>query len=339
MLNDVWLDVRTRVHEQSIHQSANEIQREMQRVGQDSAESYSKGWARGIERETTNIVNAQKKAADSAGAVLVADRKVTEIRERGERQAQALERAEQKLTDMRDSGTASARDLERAERDVERIRSQHERTVTQLVSQSESLSRARRSEQRDLDALTAAHRSYADAVSVVSGDASRSLTSLGANLGALTRVGGPLVMAGAASGIGQLASVASAAAGSIGVLPGVLGGAATAFGTLKLATLGFGDALDSIDDPEKLGEALKGLAPQAQQAVLAIQASLPVLKQFQMATADAFFANVGPQLTAFLDQILPTVQRTTTGVAGAFNQMFMGLTNELTTPRSMATLQ
>jgi hypothetical protein len=107
---------------------------------------------------------------------------------------------------------------------------------------------------------------------------------------------------------------------------------------LKLATLGFGDALDSISDPQKFAEALKQLSPNAQQAALSIQALLPAFNQLKNATQDAFFANIAPQLNQLASTLMPTVQRLTTGVADAFNEMFTALGQELLTPQMQASL-
>jgi hypothetical protein len=204
-----------------------------------------------------------------------------------------------------------------------------------LIQQSERVATAYRNESNAI-------RDVASAMDTV-GDSARgsatSLEAMGTTVRNLSSAAGPVGIAVLAAGITQLAGVAAQASGAIGLLPGAVGGAAAAFGTLKLATLGFGDAMDSIEDPEKFAEALQKLSPAAQQAALQIQHLMPAFTQLKNATQDALFANVGPQLNAVVGQLMPTIQQATTGIAGAFNQMFMGVTNQLMTPETQANIQ
>jgi hypothetical protein len=165
------------------------------------------------------------------------------------------------------------------------------------------------------------------------------VTELGSALGAIGRIGTPVAIIGIGSAMVELGGIAASASQSISLLPGAIGGAAVAFGTLKLATLGFGDAMDSIKDPEKFAEALQNLSPAAQQAALAIQQLLPAFDRLKNATQDALFAGVGQQLNQLVNQFLPTIQTATTGVASAFNQMFTGVADQLMTPETQASIQ
>lgn len=166
-----------------------------------------------------------------------------------------------------------------------------------------------------------------------------SFENMGQAAGVLGRAGGPVAIAALVAGLTALAGVAAAATGALGVLPGVLGSAVAGFGALKIATLGFGEALSSIRDPEKFAEALQSLSPNAQQAALSIQNLLPAFDQLKNATQDSLFAGVGQQLNRLASTFMPQMQQLTTTVAGAFNQMFMGITDTLMTPDMQASIQ
>ncbi|SDD58683.1 Transglycosylase-like domain-containing protein [Mycolicibacterium neoaurum] len=204
-----------------------------------------------------------------------------------------------------------------------------------MVAQHERLAKARRDEGSAARQLVNEMRSLNEG----SKQSMSTLSSLGATIGSLGRVGGPVTVAALAAGITGLAGAASAAAGVVGALPAVIGGAAAAFGTLKLATLGFGDALENIRDTDKFNEAIRSLSPAAREAALSLRGLMPAFDQLKNATQDALFANVGPQLQQLSTQFLPVIQQMTTGVAGAFNSMFTGITAELMTPQTSAAIR
>lgn len=155
--------------------------------------------------------------------------------------------------------------------------------------------------------------------------ATASAVQLGNTLGSLGKLGGPAAIAAMGYGIVQLGSVAATAAGTIGLLPGVIGAAGAAFGTLAVGTQGFADAIQEMGDPEKFAEALRELAPSAQQAALEIQALVNgPLKELKLATQEALFDGIGPQLSQLASTLGPELQRLTTSVATSFNQMFTG---------------
>lgn len=155
--------------------------------------------------------------------------------------------------------------------------------------------------------------------------ATASAVELGNTLGSLGKLGGPAAIAAMGYGIVQLGAVAATAAGTIGLLPGVIGAAGAAFGTLAIGTQGFADAIQEMGDPEKFAEALRELAPSAQQAALEIQALVNgPLKELKMATQEALFDGIGPQLSQLASTLGPELQRLTTSVATSFNEMFKG---------------
>jgi hypothetical protein len=119
-----------------------------------------------------------------------------------------------------------------------------------------------------------------------------------------------------------IASVGSAAAqlsGVIGLMPAGIGAAALAFGSLKVATLGFGDAMKEIGDPAKFSEAIKQLSPNAQEAARSIQGLMPQINQLKMTVQDAFFSGLGDQFKQLGSVYVPMFQTAMSQVAASAN--------------------
>lgn len=303
----IQLPIGSRFDELEARRTGEEAQRYFSEAGRKAGDDFSRNLNRNINvdtskarRQAAELERSYDKAADAAGR---------------------LRTEEAKLKDLQDRGSA---------------------TRSQLIKQSESVERARRAETRAVREAVDAYREFdlvASDISATAASSTSSVTQLGDSFLALSRAAGPVALAGAAEGLINLGGVAVNAAGAIWLLPAAIGGVASAFGTLKLATLGFGDALSSISDPEKFSEALKSLSPNAQQAALSIQALMPELAGLKNATQDALFAGVGDQLKQLTDQYLPTIQSLTNGVAGAFNQMFSNVAQQLMAPDTQAAVQ
>lgn len=69
--------------------------------------------------------------------------------------------------------------------------------------------------------------------------------------------------------IGSAVQTVSQLSGVLGLIPAAAGAAGLAIGSLKIATVGFADAINEVGDPAKFAEAIKALAPNAQQAATA----------------------------------------------------------------------
>lgn len=334
----IHLDVETWVDRRTVRDSAAEVQREWQRAGTES----SAAWAKGFEKNSDRMRNAAKKAADASSVVIERDAKVTQTRAQLDRATKAYEKAEKSVADVKKESGDGSKDLARAERELEQIRSRLEQLTTQHVTATERLNRALRDEHNAVKSVATMHRdneAALDGMAVGGQAAMTTVRQLSTSITALSRVGGPIAATAISAGLINLAGVAASAAQSVWLLPGAVGAAAAGFGTLKLATIGFSDALENIRDPEKFAEALRALSPNAQQAALAIRGLLPAFDQLKAATQDALFLNVGEQITQLSTQFLPAVQQMTTSIAGSFNQMFMGVTNQLMTPQTQAALQ
>ncbi|EID10188.1 gp15 protein [Mycolicibacterium phlei RIVM601174] len=120
---------------------------------------------------------------------------------------------------------------------------------------------------------------------------------------------------------------------SLATVPAILTAAGAGIGTLALGLQGFGDTIKEIGDPEKFAEAIQSLSPAAQQAALEIQYLVQgPLQELKNITQETLFAGVAEELHNFTNQYLPQVQHMTTGIAGAFNDMFSNALNQLMTP-------
>lgn len=149
-------------------------------------------------------------------------------------------------------------------------------------------------------------------------DSNRLTRALGALGGVAGKLAGPITgllrlgavgiaAASAAQGVIGLVAALAPAAGIIAALPAVVLGFQAALGTLKLATLGVGDALGAAfsGDAKKFQEAINGLAPAAQKAVTAVRDLAPELKGVQQAVQQAFFQQFSGDVTAAVKNLLP----------------------------------
>lgn len=276
----------------------------------------------------SKVEKATDKVADALGRVTDAERKHQEVQERSKNLANEIEAAEKSLASLRRVEHPQAIALvAKAERDLQTLRDRESRTTTQLVSGSEAISKAKRAEAAAVREAARAHKELNESARVSGGRGSG--------------VGGILFPAAVSVGLPALGAITGAAitaAGALALLPAAGGAAAAAFGTLKIATLGFGDAMDSIRDPEKFAEALQSLSPNAQQAALSIRNLLPAFDKLKNSTQDALFEGVSEQLQNLSQTLMPKVEELTTRVAGSFNNMFMGVTNQLMSPSGMAAI-
>lgn len=233
---------------------------------------------------------------------------------------------------------------DRAMRDYMRTMSSANASVESQTRATEDLDRAKRAE-------ADAHRSAASAIKDYDKEAekahrnthrfSNDMQSLaGSMLG--IRAAGPL--GAAALGVIGLAAIdvakfAVTASQSIGLIPAAAATAAAGVGTLKLATMGFGQAMKDIGDPEKFATDLAALAPAAQQTALEIRNLLPELKGLQQATQDTFFKGFAEQFHNLTDTFLPSVKELTTGIADSFNQMVMQVSGDFMKPENVTQIQ
>lgn len=119
--------------------------------------------------------------------------------------------------------------------------------------------------------------------------------------------------------IASVGGAVTSLTGLLGLLPATVGGAALAFGSLKVATMGFGDAMKNIRDVDKFNESVKQMAPNMQQLAGAVRAALPEIDRLKFTVQDAFGAGLGEQFTKLSSTYLPMFQTAMSQVAGSAN--------------------
>lgn len=240
--------------------------------------------------------------------------------------------AEAELSRMRQK---SSRDLDAEARQLDKVNKLRvtEANLTKQVTKAHlDLNRARRSvaEKQGAYGNLLPRIDTTEQVAQV-GRLGSALANLGNNvtpLGAFGTVG--IVALGSA--LVDVATVAASAAKSMWLLPAAGAAAGAAFGTVTLATMGLDDALKNIRDPQKFSESLRSLAPNAAEVAQSMRQLLPVFDDLQKSTANTFFSGIGAELNSLVNQFAPTIQRLTTGVAGAMNTALHSVGDALMQP-------
>lgn len=172
--------------------------------------------------------------------------------------------------------------------------------------------------------------------------------SLGAVVGVLAVLGkafgvftlgatGAVALAGAIKlVIAAAVALVPAIGAGLATLPGIILGAAAAFGVLKIATLGFSDALKAVGDPAKFAEAVAKLSPAAAAAAVAVRDLTTALKPVQQAIQQAFFVGVASAVSALGDSALE-LRNEAVGVATALGGVVravlaLGASDQVITP-------
>lgn len=141
----------------------------------------------------------------------------------------------------------------------------------------------------------------------------------------LLKIGGAggVAAAGAITAAAGVASLAGSLATLAGLTPvavaGVVAGGA-AFAALKVGLSGMGDALKETD-PKKFAEALKGLAPSAQQFATSVRDIGPAWKSVKLDTQQKLFADLGGEMKKLSATYLPSVKSGLGLISGGFNGM------------------
>lgn len=330
----ISLPVGSHLDESQARRTANRAEDVFSAAGRQAGDAFSRNVNQGIGRVDTagarvkaeQLQRAYDKAADAAGK---------------------LRAEEAKLDAVQASGTA---------------------TRAQLITHTERVERARRAEARAVREATSAYRDAESAsasaaagmtqMGTAAGRTSMEFGELAASVAAFAGpIGlGAIVSVGAYGAVAALGAIGGAAAqlsGALGLLPGAAVAAGAAFGTMKLATLGFSDALDSVgkslqdfhdpkkfaDDQKAFAESIQSLSPNAQQAALSLNAMLPALDGLKNATQDALFAGVGEQLNKLASTYLPSIQTMMVSISSSFNSMFKGISDQLMTPETQKAIQ
>lgn len=149
-------------------------------------------------------------------------------------------------------------------------------------------------------------------------------------IGALSGLGGLLGAGGTGAivnTIGGLVSVIADLSGVLGTLPGLLAGGASAMVTLKVATAGFGDALEAImsGDSAAFAEALGELSANAQELFIQLNTLYPVIKEVGFAVQDAFTADLAEAVGPLAQTYFPMISTHLQNMASIMNWVIKDL--------------
>src|SRR5690606_28258773 len=151
---------------------------------------------------------------------------------------------------------------------------------------------------------------------------SGAVRSIGRLTSGLTRLGGAGSIASAGlgpaiAGIAGLGSIAMQASGAVFLLPAAVGAAAVGVGTLTLAFAGFGEAMKNLGDPAKFAEAIKDLAPAAQETAIAVRDLKPAFDALKLDVQQQFFEGLGTTVREVGGTYLPILRDGLRQVAAA----------------------
>lgn len=159
------------------------------------------------------------------------------------------------------------------------------------------------------------------------------LAGLAAIVGAVAVavVGLTSAVAGLVPLVGGLVAALGTASGVLVVLPGVIATLIGVIATLKVGLHGVGDALKAVasGDVNKLNEAIKDLAPSAQQFVRVVASLQDELKALRLDVQNRLFRDVGVTLKLLAETTLPSVREGLDHIADALNTVVIEAINEL----------
>ena len=318
----------------SARRIANEMTQGFKQAGNQAGLDYNESFTAQVDKLEPRVSRAMRKVSTALLQVDEASAKVATRFTDAQLAQENLTKATDEYNRIAKDTTATQDDLARAHNDLAEAQRKDADATRALIADRARLNRAN---QATANSLALVNKSLSDIADEES--AGQTLLSAGKFISALRAVAIPAVGSIAAiGGAGMITSLAAVSQG-LWMIPAGAGAATAAFGSLKIATLGFSDAIEDMGDPEKFYEALQNLSPNAQQAALAIQALTEPLKQLKNATQDALFADVSTMLNQLAQQYLPMVQQMTTGIAGAFNNAMSGVFDQLMTPQTQAVLQ
>lgn len=298
-------------------------------AGKSSADRFGDAFSKGLADQDGKIARGFDRSVDAISRVTELTQKLDQQRRVTAETSKTLADAERDLDRVRQDGTATVEQLNDAEERRRVAFNEHNSAMQRQITMQNSLTRANKSYLSSLSSIARAQQQAAD-----EGGAGQGLLTAGKYVSAIRSVAIPGTILAAASMGAQVVAAASIASQALWLIPGAAAAGAAGIGTLSLATMGFGDAIKDIGDPEKFAEAIQNLSPNAQQAALAIQAIMEPLKALKNSVQDAFFANFGPMINGLANQYLPMIQSFATSVASAFNAAGTGLFDELMKPET-----
>lgn len=318
----------------SARRIATEMTQGFKQAGNQAGLDYNQSFTRQIDDLEPRVARAMRKVSAALLQVDEASAKVASRFTENQRATEELAQATDNYNRVLADSTAGEEDRARALAAVQQAEKEAAASTRLLIAERAKLNRANTS---TATSLALVNKTLADIGNEQS--AGQTLLTAGKFISALRAVAIPAVGAVAAIGGASVVSAAAALTHALWMIPAAGGAAAAAIGSVKIATLGFSDAIENMSDPEKFYEALQNLSPNAQQAALAIQALMEPLRQLKNAVQDAFFADAAPMINQLAQQYLPMINQLTTGIGGAFNSAFKSVFDQLSTPATQGVLQ
>lgn len=318
-----------------------DVQAKFTKMGQEAADNF----ATALESANPRIRKAASGIMDANSRLAASNKLLADSRRRVAEQSKAVEDLEKRIADRRRSGLGLGASLakdENALADARRELTRANRDFIRDTDQFERAVRRQHSALKDLDDVRGRRGR---------GDGGRRRGGFGGGQGGNALGGiftsipfvpggkaGAVIGSGLVATLGSVADAAVTASQSLWLLPAALAAGGAGFVTLKLGLSGFDKALKDLGDPKKFAQDLAGLAPNAQQAALEIQKLVSGLDGLKQVTQNALFKGVARQLAGLGQTFMPEIKQLTTGVAGAFNEMFQNVAGQLRTPGTSAAI-
>lgn len=124
--------------------------------------------------------------------------------------------------------------------------------------------------------------------------------------------------------------------GLVALIPALAGAAAVGIGALVIGLNGFGKAMAASGDPAKFAEALKNLAPAAQEAARELASLAPVFRGFRNLVQQSLFEGMAANFRAVANVLLPGIVGGFQRVAGAISRTATALTRFWTSTRGLS---
>lgn len=313
---------------------ADEMTRGFKQAGVEAGIDYNDSFTREVDKMPPKVARAMRRTAAAFGQVEEAADKVSNRLAENTRNLDAVNAAQERYNRIAADALSTDEDRARALADLTAEQDRYNQSTRALITERAKFNRANQNTANSLGLVDAALDSIAD-----NDGAGQTLLTVGKYISAIRAAAIPIFGAVAAVGGSAIISSAAALSQALWMIPSGAAAVTAGIGSMKIATLGFSDAVENMADPEKFYEALQNLSPNAQQAALSIQALTEPLKQLKNATQDALFADFAPMINDMARQYLPMIEQLTSGIAGAFNNAAKSIFDQLMTPETQSVLQ
>jgi hypothetical protein len=132
----------------------------------------------------------------------------------------------------------------------------------------------------------------------------------------------PAAAATAAAALQTIPPLLAVIGGGLGAIPGLAAGAAGSIATLKLATVGLGDAIEEVFETPDGVDPYTRLSASGQRLVDVIAAQRNALQGLQRLAQDQVFAGLDAELSSLAGTVLPFAERQIIRFGSTWNQTF-----------------